>query len=76
MSRAVAGQGDSGVATAVVECDPADLDQNASIRDLDQLPPADRRAVIEAADGTQRLGETSRLTPGDVVRFTAYYRVV
>ena len=76
MSRSVRTRGGADVGRVVVECDPSEVDSGDRVRDVDQLAPSDRRDFLEAVDGPARLTDASGLRAGDVVRFTAYYRVV
>ncbi|MFD1598217.1 hypothetical protein [Halobellus rarus] len=76
MSRSVRTQGEVDVGRVVVECDPAEVDSGDRVRDVDQLSPSDRRDFLDAVEGTTRLIDAPGLAAGDVVRFTAYYRVV
>ncbi|RLM57060.1 hypothetical protein DVK02_04475 [Halobellus sp. Atlit-31R] len=64
------------VATVVVECEAADVEATDRVRDFDQLSPAARRAFLDAVTGSDRTVNVAELDPGDVIRFTAYYRVV
>ncbi|MGQ4557421.1 hypothetical protein [Halobellus sp. GM3] len=76
MSRSIRGRGDAEAALDVVRCAPADVDPTDRVRDLDQLPPADQAAFLEAVEQPGRTPDLSSLTAGDVVRFSEYYRVV
>jgi len=76
MSRSVRAQGGADVATVVVECDASEVAAADRIRHVDQLPPSDRQAFLDAADGTDRTVDARALRAGDVVRYTEYYRVV
>ncbi|WP_144904080.1 hypothetical protein [Halobellus captivus] len=76
MSRSVRSQGDVDIGPTLVECDPTEMNASDRVRDLDQLSERDCRAFLDAVEDATREIDASELTAGDVVRYTAYYRVV
>ncbi len=59
-----------------MECDPTELSAGDRVRDLDQLSAEAHRMFLDAVDGSTRGIASSDLSPGDVIKFTEYYRVV
>ncbi|MFB6089873.1 MAG: hypothetical protein ABEJ97_02330 [Halobellus sp.] len=76
MSRSVRSRGGADVSAVVVECDADDVEAADRVQHVDQLPPGDRQAFLDAVDGGDRALDARELRPGDVVRYTEYYCVL
>ena len=76
MSRSVRSGTGGDVRPVVVECEAADVEPADRVHHVDQLSARDRRAFLDAVEGSDRAVDVRDLDVGDVVRFTDYYRVV
>ncbi|WP_336024757.1 hypothetical protein [Halobellus salinisoli] len=75
MSRSVRDPGHLEGPSVLVECDPTELSAGDRVRDVDQLSEENCRAFLTAIDGSTWAVGSSDLATGDVIKYTAYYRV-
>ncbi|SFG53438.1 hypothetical protein SAMN04488063_2335 [Halopelagius inordinatus] len=75
MSRTASDQSLDGLAdgSSVVVVSPERIDPDARVRDFDQLSASAQRLFVSEEETNP--ATAADLDPGDVVRFTDYYRV-